>query len=277
MYDYKYNQQNSLLNHFDRSGSYMMRASVPGSKRFEDITFNPSADATAIKTSDARFRAIQEIEKDVEYAIRKYRGFRKSGHSVAHDDTYIMIYHTSDLYFMAIEALNNMGRFEPVSVLMNTGVIPSTAGVVLGEQWQGLNCNWGLWTTLYAGFRRTYADNGVRGILGLGKRDMWQTPEDIKEEIVAEQKLDGLSDEDKIKKHNDIELVKEAFLEFPCEGKTYPLMIRVAKRWNDYSFIADFVGQKYESDQAKQAEVKAKIMNGAYFVPWDLQGKSSSH
>lgn len=30
MYDYKYNQQNSLLNHFDRSGSYMMRASVPG-------------------------------------------------------------------------------------------------------------------------------------------------------------------------------------------------------------------------------------------------------
>ena len=278
MYDYKYNQQNSLLNHFDRSGSYMMRASVPGSKRFEDITFNPSADATAIKTSDARFRAIQEIEKDVEYAIRKYRGFRKSGHSVAHDDTYIMIYHTSDLYFMAIEALNNMGRFEPVSVLMNTGVDPFYgAGVVLGEQWQGLNCNWGLWTTLYAGFRRTYADNGVRGILGLGKRVMWQTPEDIKEEIVAEQKLDGLSDEDKIKKHNDIELVKEAFLEFPCEGKTYPLMIRVAKRWNDYSFIADFVGQKYESDQAKQAEVKAKIMNGAYFVPWDLQGKSSSH
>ena len=278
MYDYKYNQQNALLNHFDRSGSYMMRASVPGSKRFEDITFNPSADATAIKTSDTRFRAIQEIEKDVEYAIRKYRGFRKSGHTVAHDDTYIMIYHTSDLYFMAIEALNNMGRFEPVSVLMNTGVDPFYgAGVVLGEQWQGLNCNWGLWTTLYAGFRRTYADNGVRGILGLGKRDMWQTPEDIKEEIVAEQKLDGLSDEDKIKKHNDIELVKEAFLEFPCEGKTYPLMIRVAKRWNDYSFIADFVGQKYESDQAKQAEVKAKIMNGAYFVPWDLQGKSSSH
>ena len=278
MYDYKYNQQNSLLNHFDRSGSYMMRASVPGSKRFEDTTFNPSADATAIKTSDARFRAIQEIEKDVEYAIRKYRGFRKSGHTVAHDDTYIMIYHTSDLYFMAIEALNNMGRFEPASVLMNTGVDPFYgAGVVLGEQWQGLNCNWGLWTTLYAGFRRTYADNGVRGILGLGKRDMWQTPEDIKEEIIAEQRLEGLSDEDKIKKHNDIELVKEAFLEFPCEGKTYPLMIRVAKRWNDYSFIADFVGQKYESDLAKQAEVKAKIMGGAYFVPWDLQGKSSSH
>ena len=42
-------------------------------------------------------------------------------------------------------------------------------------------------------------------------------------------------------------------------------MIRVAKRWNDYSFIADFVGQKYESDQAKQAEVKAKIIEWCLF------------
>lgn len=278
MYDYKYNQQNSLLSHFDRSGSYMMRASVPGAKRFEDITFNPPADAVTIKTSDARFKAIREVEKDVEYSIQKYRGFRKSGHTVAHDDVYIMIYHTADIYFMAIEALNNMGRYEPAFVLMNQGVDAYyEADKVLGEQWQGLECNWGLWTTIHAGFRRTYADKGVRSALGLGARDMWQKPEDIKEEIVAQQKLEGLSDEDKIKKHNDIELVKEAFLEFPCEGKTYPLMIRVAKRWNDYSFIADFVGQKYEADPAKQAEVKAKIMNGAYFVPWDLSGKSSSH
>lgn len=278
MYDYKYNQQNSLLNHFDRSGGYMLRASVQGAKRFEDITFNPPADALAIKTSDARFRAIQEVEKDVEYSIKKYRGFRKSGHTVAHDDVYIMMYHTADLYFMAVEALNNMGRHEPASVLMNQGVDPFYgADVVLGEQWQGLGCNWGLWTTIHAGFRRTYADSGIRGILGLGKRDIWQKPEDIKEEIVTEQRLEGLSDEDKIKKHNDLELVKEAFLEFPCEGKTYPLMIRIAKRWNDYSFIADFVGQKYEADPAKQAQVKAKIMNGAYFVPWDLSGKSSAH
>ena len=278
MYDYKFNQQNSLLNHFDRSGSYMLRASVTGARRFEDVTFNPPTDATAIKTSDARYRAIQEIEKDLEYSIRKYRGFRKSGHTVAHDDVYIMIYHAADLYFMAIEALNNMGRYEPASVLMNQGVdVFYGAGVELGPQWQGLNSNWGLWTTLYAGFRRTYADRGIRGILGLGNRDMWQKPEDIKPEVVIEQRLDGLNDDDKIKKHNDVELVKEAFLEFPCEGKTYPLMIRVAKRWNDYSLIADFVGQKYANDLAKQAEVKTKILNGAYFVPWDLTGKASSH
>lgn len=131
-----------------------------------------------------RFRAIQEIRKDVEYAIRKYRGFRKSGHSVAHDDTYIMIYHTSDLYFMAIEALNNMGRFEPVSVLMNTGVDPFYgAGVVLGRTRARTELQLGIVDNTLCGFRRTYADNGVRGILGLGKRDMWQTPEDTKRRL----------------------------------------------------------------------------------------------
>ncbi len=126
----------------------------------------------------------------MEYAIRKYRGFRKEqGHSVAHDDTYIMIYHTSDLYFMAIEALNNMGRFEPVSVLMNTGWrIFYGAGVVLGEQWQGL-VQLGIVDNLLYAFRRTYAaDNGVRGILGQRQARYVADPEDIKEEIVAEQK-----------------------------------------------------------------------------------------
>ncbi len=118
-------------------------------------------------------------KKDVEYAIRKYRGFRKSGHSVAHDDTYIMIYHTSDLYFMAIEALNNMGRFEPVSVLMNTGVDPLLRS----------RCSIGRTmarTELQLGIcgQHFMRDSAARMpitvfavILGLVKRDMWQTPE----------------------------------------------------------------------------------------------------
>ncbi|NDV63656.1 hypothetical protein [Bacteroides sp. 224] len=273
-YDYQYNQQNSLLKHFDQNGSYMLRASVPGVQRFSDVTFNPPSDGTATKTTDRRANAFREVVKDEEYSVRKYRGFSKSGHTVAHDDVYIMIYHTADFYFMAIEALNNMGRYEPASVLMNQGVdIFYLMGVELGEQWQGLNSNWNLWTTNHAGFRRTYADNGVRGVLGLGKRDIWQSSDDINAD---EEGLEGLTDEQKIRKHNDIELVKEAFLEFPCEGKTYPLMIRVAKRWNDYSIIARFVSEKYP-DVAKQEEVKAKIMAGAYFVPWDLKSKASSH
>ena len=65
---------------------------------WKDAWLDHAAPVSYTHLSDARFRAIQEIEKDVEYAIRKYRGFRKSGHTVAHDDTYIMIYHTCLLY-----------------------------------------------------------------------------------------------------------------------------------------------------------------------------------
>ena len=70
--------------------------------------------------------------------------------------------------------------------------------------------------------------------------------------------------------------MKEALLEFPCEGKTYPIMLRIAKRWNDYSIISQFVGEKYV-DPAKRAEVESKIEGGAYFVPWDLSETASSH
>lgn len=273
MYDYKYNQQNGLLKHFDRSGGYMLRASVVGAQRFMDVTFNPSNNPLDIKnTSDRRFNAIQEVVVDEEYAIRKYRGFSKSGHTVAHDDVHIMIYHIADLYFMAVEALNNMGRYEPAEVLLNKGMDKFyTSGVELGEQWLGLDCNWELWR--YDRYNRPYADQGIRPAVGVGVRDFWQTADDINHD---EEGLEGLTDDQKIKKHNDLELVKEYFLEFPCEGKTYPFMIRVAKRWNDYSFIARYVSEKY-TDPSMQETVKNKILNGAYFVPWDLKSKSTSH
>ena len=45
----------------------------------------------------------------------------KLGHTVAHDDVQIYIYHTADLYFMLVEALNNLGRYEIADVLMNQG------------------------------------------------------------------------------------------------------------------------------------------------------------
>ena len=53
-------------------------------------------------------------------------------------------------------------------------------------------------------------------------------------------------------------------------------MLRIARRWNDYSIISQFVGEKY-SDTAKRLEVASKIEGGAYFVPWDLSKTASSH
>ena len=108
------------------------------------------------------------------------------------------------------------------------------------------------------------ADLGIRGVFEkqLGEREMWRAG-------------NGKTDLE-IKKHNDLEILKEALLEFPCEGKTYSIMLRIARRWNDYSMISRFVSEKY-ADQAKAAEVAGKIEAGAYFVPWDLSKTASSH
>lgn len=261
IYNYQYNQQNSLLKHFDTTGEYMLRASLAGIKRYKDITYNPPADQNARETSDTRFKTFRTVLEGEEYAVQKYRGIAAARHTVAHDDVQINIYHTSDLYFMLVEALNNLGRYEEASVLMNQG-IDSYFGAA-DVDWPGFNNNWT--THPDADFRRTSGDKGIRGIFGLGKRDMRLEPD-------AE-----YTDDMAVKRHNDLEILKEAMLEFPCEGKTYPMMIRFAKRWNDYSLISRFVCEKY-TDESKKAEIKNKIENNkAYFVPWDLNSTSSSH
>jgi hypothetical protein len=70
------------------------------------------------------------------------------------------------------------------------------------------------------------------------------------------------------KKFNDKAILDEMLLEFPCEGKIYPAMIRIAKRWGDYSIIADRVCPKYGADSTA---IRTKIMNGGYYVPWNLK------
>ena len=267
IYNYQYNQKNSLLKHFDTTGEYVLRASLAGVNRFKDPAYNPPKNPADKFTTENRSKTFKEVVKDMEYSVQKYRGMgSKLGHTVAHDDVQIYIYHTADLYFMLVEALNNLGRYEIADILMNQGfylTYGALAKVTDNAVWKntGFTNDWGKDLT-EEGSYRTYEDRGIRGILNLGNRDMWREG-------------NGKTDLE-IKRHNDLEILKEALLEFPCEGKTYPIMLRIARRWNDYSIISQFVGEKY-SDTAKRLEVASKIEGGAYFVPWDLSKTASSH
>ena len=58
-------------------------------------------------------------------------------------------------------------------------------------------------------------------------------------------------------------------LEMSCEGKVYPALIRMARRYNDNSFMADIIAEKYEGKGNADA-IRTKIMNGDYFIHWDL-------
>lgn len=53
-------------------------------------------------------------------------------------------------------------------------------------------------------------------------------------------------------------------LEMACEGKVYPAMIRMAKRYNDNSFMAKYISEKYETTGSEMTSFQ--IMNGDYFT-----------
>ncbi len=246
IYDYANNQTNSLLKHFgiEYPNQYLLRPSQVGMDRFNDNTFNPKGSGT-----ETRMGVTYKQGSQGRYYISKYRPNNSKRAYPYQDDVHIYLYRASEYHFMLAEALNNLGRLEEAAALINGGVggkFP-TGGVT----WAGFTDDWTGSTSLGT---RKYPNVGIRGTFALGNREF---------RTVAS--AEGL---EAAKMFNDKAIMDEMLLEFPCEGKIYPALIRVAKRWNDYNIVADRVCPKYEG---KAEEIRAKILAGGYFVPYDLQ------
>ncbi|MEA4886673.1 MAG: RagB/SusD family nutrient uptake outer membrane protein [Bacteroides graminisolvens] len=241
MYDYTQNQTNDLLRHFgtDYPNEYLLAPSEIGRERFSDTSFNPLGGSSADRREGVTFNQ----NSAGQWYIQK---FRPSGSTVRtnayQDDVHIYIYRGSELYFMLAEALNQLGRTAEASALINQGVNGTFPNG--GVTWPGFT---DAWTSVTAIGNRKYPDKGIRGVFSLANRPF--------------------SNEDK--KLNDLAILDEMMLEFPCEGKIYPAMLRIAKRYGDYSVIADRVCPKYANPDA----IRNKILAGGYFVKWDLKAK----
>jgi hypothetical protein len=238
IYDYSKNQTNDLLRHFgtEYPNEYLLAPSETGRNRFSDPDFNPLGGATSDRRASTTFRT----NNTGNWVIQKYRPIGSSVRPNAYqDDVHIYIYRGADLYFMLAEALNNLGRYTETTALINQGVngyFPNG-----GVTWEGFS---DVWTAVTPTGTRRYPDKGVRGALTLGVRPF---STDTKE--------------------NDLAILDEMMLEFSCEGRIYPAMIRIAKRYNDYSIIADRVAPKYSDS----AVIRDKILAGGYFIKWDLK------
>lgn len=248
IYSYANNQTNSLLKHFgtEYPNQYLLRPSLVGRNRFSDAVFNPKGSG-----SETRMGVTFKQDSQGRYYISKFRPNTSVRTYPYQDDVHIYIYRASEYHFMLAEALNNLGRLEEAAALINGGVggrFPNG-----GVTWAGFTNDWTGSTALGT---RKYYNVGIRGTFSLASRT-----------FTTVASVEGMA---AAKKFNDKALMDEMMLEFPCEGKIYPAMIRVARRWNDYSIIADRVCPKY-GDKAE--EIRAKILNGGYFVPWDLQLK----
>lgn len=261
MYDYQNRQTNNLLKHFDSDypNKYWLAPAEVAVERFKDNEFDPLGN----QTKDFRMdRTVYDYNG--KWVVCKFRPISSPLRAAYRDDVFVYTYRGADLYFMLAEAFNQLGRRAVIDALINVGVSGYISEFDVNEEgtysgnWYGFTPHWTNASTVYnysngtSGIAsRKYGDKGIRGTevsySGLGSRTF-------------------TSD----KQNNDEEILKEMMLEMACEGKVYPAMIRMAKRYNDNSFMAKYISEKYETT-GNAEDIRSKIMNGDYFIKWNLK------
>ena len=250
-YDYQHNQTNTLLHHFSNEfpNKYLLRPSLVGMERHLDNKFNPGG----MSSDNNRYRYTFGDREGTNPYIAKFRPKGSTVRPYAYqDDVHIYIYRSMQYHLMIIEALNHLKRFSAMSICLNNGFAAFQPEEFDNPEYEGFTQNWSK-TAVWGS--RSYAHLGIRGQYGLGTRTVKENMVDLGERATC--------------RFNDMAILDEVMLEFGCEGKVYPWMNRMAVRYNDPSIIADRVCPKYEA-VGKDAEIRAKIMAGGFWVPYDL-------
>lgn len=260
IYDYTKNQTNTLLKHFSNEfpNKYLLRPSEAGVARFLDSKFNPGA-----TTNDTRYKCCFGKNAGQVY-LSKFRPVGSTARANAYqDDCHIYFYRATQYHMMLAEALNHLKRFKAMNAVFNSGVKNGTTDDCFQAgkpEWLGFEstidptkCDW----TQDANFgTRTYPSMGLRCCFGLTARSVKTDVFELGEQGTF--------------RYNDLAMLDEAMLEFAGEGKVYPMMNRMAVRYNDPSIVADRVCGKY-ADAGLASTVRSRIMAGAYWVPFNLK------
>lgn len=259
IYDYTKNQTNTLLRHFSNEypNKYWLRPSEVGVARFLDKTFNPGA-----TDNDTRYKACFGMSSGQRY-LAKFRPVGSSARANAYqDDCHIYIYRATQYHLMLCEALNHLKRFTAMNAVFNKGVKAGDTDdcfVAGAAEWQGfestIDPTKSDWTGTANWGTRKYPSLGIRGCFNLTARPIKDNIHDLGETATL--------------RFNDQALLDEAMLEFAGEGKVYPMMCRLAVRYNDPSIVADRVCPKY-TDESLATIVRSRIMDGGYWVPFNL-------
>lgn len=161
-----------------------------------------------------------------------------------------------DYHFLLAEAENNLGNWLQSSCILNQGITNTFPYVTsLPEDW---NINYSSWFAPSGG----YGNIGIVGCVR-GQDHYLAKPSDTDYSLTEDERI----------RMYDMALLDEYLMEYTGEGKSYSYMIKMALRYNDPKIIADRVCPKYP--EAKQAEVRAAIEAGAYWVNWNLKGDNN--
>jgi hypothetical protein len=241
IYDYSNNQTNRLITYFARRSpaQFLLKTSSYAMGKYnEDDARGYGTYFTAQDGSDT--------------VMTKYHNnFR--WRQAYQSDASIPIFRAHDLHFMLAEAENHLGNWDPAASILNGGIAGRFTTLTVDTSLPG-------WDPRYQGWidNASYPNIGIRGCVNATQYAL-PKPTDEGYELTEEERI----------KIYDLALLDEMLLEYAAEGRAYGMMVRMAKRYNDWSIVADRVVPKYPVSM--QESIRAKIMAGGYFVDYDLE------
>lgn len=253
-YDYERNQTNRVISYFSNvyPSTYYLRPTELIMERFKK-----QVRQDGITVGD-RYRGENTsfLNSNGEWVFQKFTLSRETPDLIYKNNVHIVLYRASDIHFFLAEALNQLGLFPEAEAFLNDGV----------EAYLAKN----------TGNLRAPLDNPVYNTaliqnLGIRKRvDLGPVyPKGLSKENIKNEE-DSLA----YMKALDILLMEETTMESAGEARSYFAMIRVAKRWNDPSILADRVSAKYPSGM--QSNVRSRLMDpNNWFVSYNLKNISN--
>lgn len=250
-YNYNYNQTNHLVDYYSNfaPNKYLMRPSEVAIARFNNQVRSDGNIGDLYRGEGVSFKNING-----EWVFCKYTRSFESIDKVYRNDVLITLYKASEIHLWLAEALGQLGRFEEALAFLNGGI----------ETY--FNSETGVFTEPFLGYPPTLyrtstksegACQGVRGRVSLNK---------VGEHIVKTPS-NNINDD---KFTLDSLLIEETCLESAGDARALYAMIRVAKRWNNPSVLADRVSAKYP--EGMKESIKNKLMDpNNWFIKYTVK------
>ncbi len=248
-YDFERNQTNRLISFFSNqepSLYYLKPTEVAMQRHASQLRYDGHTLGDQYRGENYTY-----FFQNGQWVIRKFSRDREAVSEIYKNNVHIVIYRDADVHFFLIEALNNLGKFSEAEALLNDGieqyVIRNVGNLQAPFDDEVMNTelkrNWGI---------RRRVNLGPVYPQGLSKEDI---------DTEAE-KLEYMEALDRL-------VVEETLMESAGEAKAYFALMRIAKRWNDPSILADIVSAKYPDGQKQQ--VRGHLMNEQnWFVKYPL-------
>lgn len=238
-YDFERNQTNRLIKFFSNTppSVYYLKPTDVAMQRYErQLRYDGH-------TLGDQYRGLNFTywEQNGDWVIRKFSRDREAASEIYKNNVHIVIYRDSDVHFFLIEALNNMGLFAHAEALLNDGV----------ELYLSRNAG-----NLEYPFDDPVINTAIARNWGIRRRvNLYPVyPQGLsKEELNTEEHQQAYM------KALDELVAEETLMESAGEGKAYFALMRIARRWNDPSILADVVAAKYPDGQREQ--VRTRLMS----------------